>query len=41
MPTVLICVGFVVVATPILTAVLRAADDSAPFWDALTTARET
>ncbi|MGC9665219.1 nicotinamide riboside transporter PnuC [Planosporangium sp. 12N6] len=32
------CVGFVIVATAGLTVVLRAAHDSAPFWDALTTA---
>src|SRR3954454_19971303 len=32
------CVAFVVVATAVLTYVLRAADDTAPFWDALTTA---
>lgn len=38
MQTALVCVAFVVVATPVLTVVLRAADDSAPFWDALTTA---
>lgn len=32
------CIAFVVVATAVLTYVLRAADDTAPFWDALTTA---
>jgi nicotinamide mononucleotide transporter len=32
------CVAFVVAATAVLTYVLRAADDTAPFWDALTTA---
>jgi len=36
--TVVVCLAFVVVVTPLLTVVLRAADDSAPFWDALTTA---
>ena len=36
-PAVLVCVAFVATATPVLTVVLRAADDSAPFWDALTT----
>lgn len=35
--TLLLCVLGVVVATAGLTLVLRAADDSAPFWDALTT----
>lgn len=32
------CVAFVVGATAVLTYVLRQADDTAPFWDALTTA---
>jgi nicotinamide mononucleotide transporter len=32
------CVAFVVAGTVVLTYVLRAADDTAPFWDALTTA---
>ena len=32
------CVAFVVGATAMLTYVLRQADDTAPFWDALTTA---
>jgi len=32
------CVGAVVVGTAVLTVVLTAADDSAPFWDALTAA---
>jgi nicotinamide mononucleotide transporter len=36
--TVLVCVAFVVAATPALFCVLRNADDAAPFWDALTTA---
>jgi nicotinamide mononucleotide transporter len=35
--TLLICGAAVVVSTAALTLVLRAADDSAPFWDALTT----
>lgn len=32
------CIAFVVTATAVLTSVLRAAHDIAPFWDALTTA---
>jgi nicotinamide mononucleotide transporter len=36
--TVLVSLAFVAVAAPLLTLVLRAADDAAPFWDALTTA---